>query len=570
MKRKPLLTIDCGASRVVAAVYSLDSDGFPVLEKVFVEPLDYDVADDMQWVRAVGDALRRIGTVQRLRMRASLIVPGHLTLTKYIKVPHVDETKRRRIIHFEARQNIPYPLDEVVWDHQVVHDDGIDFEVALCAIKREIIDALLLECRDCGFEPERIEPSCMAQVNAFRHCYPEARETTLLINIGARSTNLVMLREDRYYIRNVTLAGSALTQSLADELNQGFAEAEATKMRIVAGDAEADLPDEVRQAFARARAGFVNRLSLEVTRSIANYRRQTGADAPTEVFLAGSGSLVPGLAAALSEKFRTPIEPYDALRGVALGAGVVEGELRARAPQLAESVGAALSLCGRGLATFNLLPEDLLRARAFRARQPMLVVSGVLVAATLAVPILVSSVAVTAYREKLATLELQATPLRQYSRQIQSTREEIERVRAEIAGIKNLVETKANWITFLTDLQARLSRVEDVWLDRLEVLRPRDPSVRQSALAASVFAGLTAPTSDEVPELRLHLTGRLLDKNNPLARVSVESQNRVKTLLSSFVESDFIIRLENERFDNSRPGLLQFDFILVVNPKRPL
>jgi type IV pilus assembly protein PilM len=84
------------------------------------------------------------------------------------------------------------------------------------------------------------------------------------------------------------------------------------------------------------------------------------------------------------------------------------------------------------------------------------------------------------------------------------------------------------------------------------------------------LAGKPAQGGGEVQSLRLNLAGRLLDKNNPLSKVSQESQNRVKTLLASFVESDFIVALEDEHFDNTQPGVLKFDFILVVNPAKPL
>ncbi len=571
MRFPPFLAIDCGASRVCAAAFSATNEGRPVLERVFVEPLEYDWTDDRHWVRAVGDAIRRIGTQHRLRGRISLIVPGHLTLTKYIKVPHVDEGKRARIIQFEAKQNIPYPLEEVVWDYQIVHDDGIDFEVALSAIKIEIVRSLLGECRASGFQPETIEPSCMAQVNAFRFCMPDVRQSTLLLNIGARSSNLVFLREDRHFIRNVTLAGAGLTQAMAEEMGQGGAEAERAKLEIIRRGAKADVEPADVEAFARARQGFVNRLALEITRSIANFRRQTGADAPARVRLTGGGSLVPDLASLLADRLKLPVEAYDPLNGVPFGAGVVEGELLAKAHVVGEAIGAALRAHSQGLARFDLLPADVVRARAFRARQPFFVAAAALVAAALGVSILVNSVVNAGYEEKLATVEAQAAPLRNYSRQIRETRDQIEKIQREIAGIKGLVETKSNWITFFTDLQSRLTRVEDVWLEKLQVLRPAGASQQRSALAGSLFAGLnTGDASASGQTLRLNLAGRLLDKNNPLSKVSQESQNRVKTLLSGFVESQFIVSLENERFDNSQPGILKFEFILVVDPKRPL
>jgi len=72
------------------------------------------------------------------------------------------------------------------------------------------------------------------------------------------------------------------------------------------------------------------------------------------------------------------------------------------------------------------------------------------------------------------------------------------------------------------------------------------------------------------PVLRLQLSGRLLDRKNPVSRVSPDSYERVKTLLASFVDSQFISAVEKESFDPTTPGILRFDFILVIDPARPL
>lgn len=571
MRFPPVLVFDCGASRVSAASFSATTDGVPVLEQILVEPLEYDTADDQQWVRAVGDAIRRISTVVRLRgHKISLIVPGHLSLTKYIKVPHVDESKRQRIIQFEARQNIPYALEEVVWDYQIVYDDGIDFEVALCAIKLDIVESLLVQCRDIGFEPDVIEPSCMGQVNAFGFCYRDARQSTLLINIGARSSNLVFLREDRYFVRNITLAGGAVTQAIAEELGRGLAEAERIKLDCIRGRSDEPVSPEAVRAFDNARQSFATRLSLEITRSIANYRRQSSVEAPARVLVTGLGAQVPGLAALLAEKLKIAVEPYEPLRGVPFGSGSVEGEFRAGAHVVGEAVGSALRIYQRGLAQFNFLPDAVVRARAFRRRQPYIVSAAACLVATLAVPVMVFWVTRDNYFEKVRSLETQVLPLRSYSQKIEQARADAETVRKQISGIQGLVETKSNWISLFRDLQERLVKIEDVWLDSLEVQRPQGAvtGIGQRIFGQEIPRPVAAGTGDS--SLRLRLTGRLLDKNNPQSKVSYESQQRVKTLLNSFTESQFIVRLENERFDNSQAGILKFDFILVVNPERPL
>ncbi len=144
----------------------------------------------------------------------------------------------------------------------------------------------------------------------------------------------------------------------------------------------------------------------------------------------------------------------------------------------------------------------------------------------------------------------------------------IEDAKKQIAALQGAVETKSNWINFFTDLQTRLVKIEDVWLDRLQIVRPPIPE----ATAPDPNAPPPDPNLPKPPSepLRLTLSGRLLDVANPQSRVSPEARDRVKQLLASFTGSQFIASVENEKFDNNQNGLLRFDFTLVINPKNPL
>ena len=136
------------------------------------------------------------------------------------------------------------------------------------------------------------------------------------------------------------------------------------------------------------------------------------------------------------------------------------------------------------------------------------------------------------------------------------------------------METKANWVNFLADLQGRLARIEDVWLDRLQVTRPPlpEPGSPDAAPMEPPPDGQAAavPAVPKGPPVRLTLSGRLLDVRNPQSKVSPESLQRVKELLAGFTGSGFIKAVENERFDTNQNGLLYFDFTLVINPERSL
>ena len=144
MSSSKQLIINCGASRVTAAVVSSSGSALQI-DKLVTESLQYDYSNDDAWLNAVGVALRSLHHQHKFSGKASFIIPGNQVLTKTIRIPHVDESKRAQIIAFEAQQNIPYPLHEVVWDSQVVGDDGVETEVLFIACKSNTIDEFCSE-----------------------------------------------------------------------------------------------------------------------------------------------------------------------------------------------------------------------------------------------------------------------------------------------------------------------------------------------------------------------------------------------------------------------------------------
>jgi type IV pilus assembly protein PilM len=567
MKSPRYSTIDCGASRVCRTEFTLSETGRPILEDFEVEPITESGSDDNEWVAAVEDILRRMRERDALKGDVWTVLPGHLSLVKFIKVPNVDEAQRRKIVEFEARQNIPYPLSEVVWDYQFVSTDGADLDVALTAVKLETIEDLCERSRVLGVSLARMEPSWTALINALRFNYPEAPPNLLFISIGARSTNLIFLQPDRYFVRNIPVAGNSVSQGIANATGKSFQEAEAYKVHPVQGEG-----GDVGQVLATAADQFGARLALEVTRSLATFRRQTATEAPEKIFIAGGGARLIGLEQVLHERLRLPVEGFDPLRKVILGPGIDRETTRVHAHQMTEAVGAALGACDFPTLTVDLLPPAVVRRRRFRRQQPFFIAALALAAGALSLPIMTDLALRQAYQERIAAYEVQLRPLERLSGQIRTNLAAIQKVLDQMNAIKGLVETKSNWINFLTDLQSRLVEVEDVWLERLEVTRASGGGAQRS-IASSLFGSLSGGSpqaGEEGASLRLTVTGRLLDQNNPLSKVSRDSYNRVKDLLASFSDSQFIVAVENERFDNTQEGILRFDFTLVVDPERPL
>ena len=110
-----------------------------------------------------------------------------------------------------------------------------------------------------------------------------------MINIGARSTNLLFRNLDGFFVRNIQLGGNSLTQNIADSLGKSFTQAEAIKHKFFGGDSDYSDDDSGAKLLNSCAESFMRRMSQEITRSIVNYRRQKGGAAPKRILLNGRG-----------------------------------------------------------------------------------------------------------------------------------------------------------------------------------------------------------------------------------------------------------------------------------------
>jgi type IV pilus assembly protein PilM len=562
------------------------ASGRLVLQHFALEPHSSDPSHEGRWAVEIAQSLGAVAARRKLSGAAAIAVPGHLALTKFIKTPSVAKEKRANIVSFEAAENIPYPLEDVVWDYVVVADDGFDLEVMLAAVKFDAMQALCGAADAAGFPVERATPASLALYHAFRYNYPQVLESVIVVNIGARTTNLLFLEGDRFYVRTLALAGNAVTQAISEELRIDFASAETLKIQVLSGKSDLPPTSPSRAAVQRAATAFATKLQVEITRSAVNHRRQSGGGAPVAVYLTGGGSLIEELPAVLAERLKLPVERYESLKNVDLSADARAAGAESLSPVLADLVGLATRLVKKEETEASLLPPVLTAALAFRKRQPWYIAAAALVVVALIPPIIYLHTVTSGSLERISQVDSHLMPLRAIESRNGANIRQIEEAAKQIAALRGSYETKANWINFFADLQERLVKVEDVWLDKLQVVRPplpepgavpeepppqETPPAPADGSAAPVDGAAPAvPAAPQGPPVRLALSGRLLDVTNPQSKVSPESTLRVKQLLASFTGSQFIAAVENERFDNSQNGLLRFDFTLVINPKKTL
>lgn len=560
-----VLAVDCGAGHLACGLLTSDKSGRLQLEKLALDAFNPDPSLDEGWTGMIAQVLSESARREKLAGAAVLGLPGHHILGKFIKTPSVEESKRDKIVQFEAQQNIPYSLDDVVWDYQVVSEQGLDLELMLAAAKKEVVHDACDSAAAAGINVLSVLPSSISVLRCFRYNYPEVAGSVMIADIGARSTNLIFADNDRFFVRTIPLAGNSLTQAVADELKHDFTHCETIKVQVLTGSSELSANSAARAAVANAVTNFISKLHLEITRSVVNYRRQSGAEQPTVLYITGGASVLGELASQLQERLKIKVERLDPLRNVTVGAGAANAAQSA--PVLASLIGLAVPADPK-VKSINLLPKPIAARIAFKRRQPVLLAAAGMVALSLLPLVVQSSRALEAARAKDDAVKQAILPLDNNQSKIRNNLDALEEAKNEILAVQSLAESKNNWINFFSDLQDRLVKVEDVWLESLSVIRDSGNSNSGGGLFGEEPAALA--DSDKKPVLRLQLSGRLLDRKNPVTRVSPDSYGRVKSLLASFVDSQFISAVERESFDPNTPGILRFDFILVIDPARPL
>lgn len=575
MRSPRVLAVDIGAGHVACGVFTVGAAGRLVLQQVAIEPHSSDPANEGRWALEIAQSLGAAATRNRISGAAAIAVPGHLALTKFIKTPSVAKEKRGKMVAFEAAENIPYPLEEVVWDYVVVSDDGFDIEVMLAAAKFDAMQGLCGAADSADFPVERATPAGMALCHAFRYNYPDVNDPVIVLNVGARSTNLLFVEGERFYLRTLAMGGNFVTQTIADELRIDFASAETLKIQVLSGKSDLPMSSPSRSAVQKAASAFATRLTLEVTRSAVNHRRLTGGSAATAVYITGGGSLIEEMVPTMAEKLRVRVERYQPLKNVDLAADARAMGVESSAQVLADLVGLATRLVAKNEAEASLLPPTLQAVLAFRKRQPKLMVAAILAVLALAPPIWYFHRVTTATLERVADVSKPLMQLRSLQNRNEDNTRQIQEAVKQISALQGAYDTKANWINFFADLQTRLVKVEDVWLDTLQIVHtplpdpsaaPEPPPQDNNQQPAPDGSTPMPPK----PPMLLNVSGRLLDVANPQSRVSQASMQRVNELLKSFTGSQFIAAVEKPRFDTSQPGLLKFDFTLVINPKKPL
>ena len=331
--------LDIGSGQIKLAVISHGS-GEPVLSKVAMVPLADDaivegeVMDPGIVSGAVRDLFEKSGVKSRQVVTA---VGGRDVIIKKIPMDRMKEAEAREVIRWEAEQHVPFDMDNVELDFQILDPDGegLQMTVLLVAAKRELIDHKVSLLSEVGVDPAIIDVDSFALHNAFELSYPEGMSGVVgLVNIGHEMTNINILDDGIPVLtRDLPVGTRRFREDLQRERGLSAAEAD----RILQGFEV----NEVLTPFLESRG---EELATGIERAAAFL--QTAARSTSglsRLYTSGGGSRIPGLTKVLADRLRLPVEMTNPLKRLHVDPGAFDGmNIDEVAPLLMLPVGLAL------------------------------------------------------------------------------------------------------------------------------------------------------------------------------------------------------------------------------------
>ena len=469
MAKLPDLVIDIGHQNIKVLQIQVGKKGDVRVVKAGSEPFiaTEGEEEETQYQRiqeTLPILLQRLGIKGK---RAIVTLPGRSAFTRRLRVPLVRGRQLKRIVQYEARQHIPFPLEQVNLDYQVteVPGDAAELEINLVAVRREIADAYTKSLKKCGIRADILEVSPLSIYNAYAatpHRDPE--EVTAVVLIGATSTDIVIEQNGvMQFMRSAPVAGNTLTKLLAKNLDISLDKAEVLKKKPSSDLNDTEEGVSAQQVSAILEKGF-DQIVTEIRRSFDFYVSQPDALPVTRLFLCGGATHMEGVNEFLEDRLGMPVQFLD---GTEIEGIQYADEFKGMVQYEAALAGMAARAAGRGSCGLSFSPQTVKDRLELERRAPMFFVMGVLIAGMIggSVYFLDKMLATTA--SAVERVDEIVAPSQEFSPELNRVRNEQELFNSRYGRINDVAEKRGLLTRIYLEVQNLVP--QDIWLDSIDV-----------------------------------------------------------------------------------------------------
>jgi type IV pilus assembly protein PilM len=469
------------------AVFEVSKNGGLILKAYDSESIVADPSMDASRIAQTQVAISDLA--QRLKVgktKARYAISGQAVFTRFVKLPPLQDDNIEQLVTFEAQQHVPFPLQEVVWDYELIQGTA-EKEVVIVAIKSDSLDEINAAVNEAGLGTVEVDVAPMALYNAFRSTYGQPEEPILLIDIGAKTSNLLYIEGKRFFTRSIAIGGSAITAAIAKEYNISFAEAEHQKISnglVALGGGHTEQMDETVAAMAMVIRNALSRLPAEIARTTNYYRSQHGGSAPRRILLAGGGANLPYTLEFFNEKLNLPVAYFNPVRNLTIGKGVEASTVQREGHLMGELVGLGLRGIGKSEINIDLVPLVVEQTRAADRRKPFLIAAAAVLLAGMGAWAAYQNIAAAKAADLARTMAEQRDSLAPLKSQIDSLLKREAALRQIAGGYTGVESDHAFWMDLLAEVRGAFAS-DAVWLTDLEPINGYDPQAEQGAKPAA-------------------------------------------------------------------------------------
>ena len=346
-KAKAVVGLDIGSSAVKAVELKTAGRAFKVVA-YGREPLPADSIVDGAIIdgAAVADTIKRLFEKRKIRTKdVAASLSGNAVIVKKITLPLMTEAELAESIYWEAEQYIPFDIQDVNLDYQVLErgEPGAKstMEVLLVAAKKEKIADYTGVIAQAGRTAVVLDVDAFALQNAYEANYGvEAGAVVVLLNVGASATTINILNgEQSVFTRDIPIGGNAYTEALQRELNLPYESADGLKRGV---DAEGASFDDARPVL---RAVSEN-VMLEIQKTFDFYKASAASDRVDRIVVSGGASRAEGFTEMLAERFNAPVDVFDPFKKISFDPKKLGGDDPDAGATSAVAVGLALRRVG--------------------------------------------------------------------------------------------------------------------------------------------------------------------------------------------------------------------------------
>jgi type IV pilus assembly protein PilM len=316
----------------------------------------------------IRDALRQIKQTYKISSEPVVLsLPSHSTFNRLIKLPPVADDKIAETVRHEATTQIPFQIDEVIWDYQVVERDyqpGEEKEVILFAVKKEVVEEFLANLAELSLNVAAIQFAPVALFN-FLVRDQELAGPIVALDMGGDNTDLIVVDGTKFWVRNLPITGHTLTRELAKGFNIPFEEAE--KLKLKAGTSQQ------AQKIFNVLQPVLRDLVNEMNRSMGYYKSISKISKFDRVVLLGNATKTLNFQRFVGQSLQLPVTGIDKLASIGVGGSVDAAQLKGDLATLGTAIGLALQGVGETVNKVNLLPRSVQVQKEVAKKKPFVV-----------------------------------------------------------------------------------------------------------------------------------------------------------------------------------------------------